>query len=118
MGSYPPAGGHRFESCPRYQEKLFVLTGGFFNLSMLSAMYTVYVLYSPKYDKIYIGMTTNLEMRVFAHNNLPKGWTRKFRPWDLTYKEEYLSKKEATARENALKSYQGREFIRRLIKER
>ena len=85
---------------------------------MLPAMYTVYVLYSPKYDKIYIGMTSHLEMRVFAHNNLPKGWTRKFRPWELIYKEEYLNKQEASDREMALKSYQGREFIRRLIKAR
>ena len=78
-------------------------------------MYTVYVLHSPKYDKIYIGMTTNLEMRIFAHNNLPKGWTRKFRPWELIYQEEYQNKEEASDREMALKSYKGREFIRRII---
>ncbi|KOH47049.1 GIY-YIG nuclease family protein [Sunxiuqinia dokdonensis] len=45
--------------------------------------YHVYVLHSEKFDKIYVGMTSDLERRVFAHNNLPKGWTKSFRPWKL-----------------------------------
>ncbi|MGD9930821.1 MAG: GIY-YIG nuclease family protein, partial [Mangrovibacterium sp.] len=45
--------------------------------------YHVYVLYSEKFDKIYVGMTSDLEKRVFAHNHLPKGWTKNFRPWSL-----------------------------------
>jgi putative endonuclease len=49
--------------------------------------YFVYVIYSEKHDKIYIGMTSNPEKRVFAHNNLPKGWT-----WKLVYSEEFLTK--------------------------
>ena len=40
----------------------------------------VYAMYSESHNKIYIGMTSNLEKRVFAHNNLPKGWTKKFPP--------------------------------------
>ncbi|RKY53390.1 MAG: hypothetical protein DRP89_06275 [Candidatus Neomarinimicrobiota bacterium] len=47
-------------------------------------MYTTYVLYSEKYDKIYIGFTSNLEGRLLAHNELStKGWTVRFRPWRL-----------------------------------
>ena len=80
-------------------------------------MFTVYVLHSPKYDKLYVGMTSNPEMRIFAHNNLPKGWTKKFRPWVLIYKEEYTTKSEAMTREAQLKSFQGREYIRRKLKE-
>jgi len=34
-------------------------------------MFHVYVLYSVAFDKIYVGMTSDLEKRVFAHNNLP-----------------------------------------------
>ncbi len=53
-------------------------------------MYTVYVLFSPKYEKIYIGFTSDLEKRLLSHNELShKGWTRKFRPWVLIYKEEF-----------------------------
>lgn len=79
-------------------------------------MFTTYVLYSEKYDKIYIGYTSNLQQRLFSHNELAtKGWTISFRPWRLIYKEEYETKSEAMNREKQLKSYQGRMFIRNLI---
>ena len=81
-------------------------------------MFTVYALFSEKHNKIYIGMTSNLEMRVFAHNNLPKGWTASFRPWKLVYTEEFSLKHEALKREKELKSDQGREFIRKIINEK
>ncbi len=72
----------------------------------------VYVIYSEEHNKIYIGMTSNLEKRVFAHNNLPKGWTKSFRPWKLIHSEEYFTKSKALQREKELKSHQGRDFIR------
>ncbi len=78
-------------------------------------MYFVYVIYSNLFDKIYVGMTSNLEKRLFAHNNLPKGWTKHFRPWILVYSEEFSSKSDALKREKTLKSHQGREFIRKEI---
>ena len=78
-------------------------------------MFTVYALFSEKHNKIYVGMTSNLEKRVFAHNNLPKGWTASFRPWILIYTEEFPTKKDAVKREKELKSHQGRNFIRNLI---
>ena len=79
-------------------------------------MYTVYVLYSEKYDKIYIGYTANIEKRILSHNQLAtKGWTIKFRPWKVVYTEEFKTKPEAMKREKELKSYQGRKFIREQI---
>jgi putative endonuclease len=81
-------------------------------------IFTVYVLYSEKFDKIYIGYTSNLEQRLLSHNQLAtKGWTVQFRPWKLLYTEEFQSKTEAMKREKELKSQKGREFIRtKLIK--
>ncbi len=77
-------------------------------------MYTVYILYSRKFDKIYIGMTSNLEQRFLSHNKLStKGWTIKFRPWQIIYKEKYDSKTQALKREKELKSFKGREFIKK-----
>ena len=80
-------------------------------------MYTVYVLYATKYDKIYIGFTSDLKHRLVSHNHLSKkGWTVKFRPWELIYTEEYNNKADSMLREGQLKSAKGREFIRNLIK--
>jgi putative endonuclease len=80
-------------------------------------MYQVYVLYSENYQKIYIGMTSNLEARLKSHNELgTKGWTIKYRPWVIIYTEEMKTKQEALVRERQLKSAKGREFIWSLIK--
>lgn len=55
-------------------------------------MVPVYALFSEKHNKMYIRMTTNLKMRIFDHNNLPKGWTQSIRPWKLVYTKEFCSK--------------------------
>ncbi len=79
-------------------------------------MYIVYVLYSEKYDKIYIGYTSNLEQRLLSHNELgTKGYTLKYRPWKVIHQEVFPTKAEAMKREKQLKSAQGRVFIRQLI---
>ena len=77
--------------------------------------YYTCVLYSKKYDNIYIGYTNNLERRLYFHNKGIKGWTAKYIPWELVYLEEFDSKSDATKREKELKSYQGRKFIREEI---
>ena len=80
-------------------------------------MFTVYVLYSKDFDKIYIGFTSDLGQRLLSHNELgKKGWTIKFRPWQLIYKEEYSEKSDAMKREKQLKIATGRNFIWSLIK--
>lgn len=81
-----------------------------------SFMYTVYVLYSIKFDKIYIGYTSDLEARIKSHNELAtKGWSVRYRPWEVVYTEEYELKSEAMRRERELKSHRGRDFIRIMI---
>jgi putative endonuclease len=79
-------------------------------------MFKVYVLYSEKYNKIYVGMTSNLEERFKSHNELgKKGWTLKFRPWEILYTEEFADKSAALKREKQLNSGHGRNFIRSLV---
>jgi len=80
-------------------------------------MFTVYVLYSKDYNKIYIGFTSDLEQRLLSHNELgQKGWTIKFRPWQLVYNEVFQFKQDAMKREKELKTATGRNFIWSLIK--
>lgn len=82
-------------------------------------MFTVYVLYSIRFNKIYIGYTSNLAQRLLSHNKLSKkGWTVKFRPWKVIHTEEFKNKEDALIREKQLKCGQGREWIRNtLLKE-
>jgi len=75
-------------------------------------MFTVYVLYNGTFGKIYIGYTSNLEQRVKSHNELAtKGWTIKFRPWQVIHTEIFESKQDAMRREKELKSAKGREWV-------
>ncbi len=79
-------------------------------------MFVVYALYSKKYDKIYIGYTSDLITRFHSHNELSrKGYTIKFRPWEVIYVEFHDDKQDAMNREDQLKSSRGRDFIRKLI---
>ena len=79
-------------------------------------MYTVYILYSRAFDKIYIGYTSNLAARLLSHNERgQKGWTRRYRPWEVIYTEEYTGKSQAIMREKELKGAKGREWIRSTI---
>jgi len=77
-------------------------------------MFTVYVLHSQSFDKIYIGFTSDIEKRLFAHNHISnKGWTKNFQPWKIIYTEDFKLKADAMMREKQLKSSKGREFIRK-----
>ena len=79
-------------------------------------MFTVYVLYSRSFDKIYIGYTSDLKERFLSHNELgTKGWTIPYRPWEIIYTETCESKKAAMKREKALKTGGGRRFLRKEI---
>ncbi|MBL7701333.1 MAG: GIY-YIG nuclease family protein [Ferruginibacter sp.] len=80
-------------------------------------MFTVYVLYSKGYDKIYVGFTSDLEQRFLSHNELgKKGWTIKFRPWQIIHTESFELKSDAMKREKELKTATGRNFIWSIIK--
>ncbi len=73
--------------------------------------FVVYILYSTRFDKYYIGYTHNLIERMRSHNELgKKGYTKKYRPWEVVYLEFFKTKKEAMQREKFFKSGKGREW--------
>ena len=80
-------------------------------------MYTVYAIYNRDNDKIYIGQTKDLSERIKMHNNHTlKGFTSRFSGnWTVVYREEVSSRQDALIREKQLKSFRGRESIRKNI---
>ncbi len=79
-------------------------------------MFFVYALYSEKFDKIYIGYSSDVQNRFAAHNDERNtGWTSKYQPWKLIYTEELETKSAALKRERQLKTSRGRDFIRKQI---
>lgn len=80
----------------------------------LFMLYTVYILYSEKFNKHYTGYTSDLVQRLRSHNELGKEWTARYRPWKLIYSKEFESITEAMAHEKWLKTGAGRDFIKSL----
>ena len=79
-------------------------------------MFWVYILFSTRIQKTYVGFTSNLELRIASHNEFgKKDWTSKHRPWTLIHSEIFDSKTEAMAREKFLKSGKGRVWIKELL---
>ena len=78
-------------------------------------MWYVYILYSEKIDRYYVGITDNLEWRLERHN---AGWgkyTKRGIPWKIVYTEEYETKSDALKREKKIKNKKSRKYIEYLI---
>ncbi len=78
--------------------------------------FVTYILFSENHNKIYIGYTSNLIQRFYSHNLLStKGYTLRYRPWEVVFVQFFSTKKEAMKREKELKSSRGRDYIRKQI---
>ncbi|MDO8582102.1 MAG: GIY-YIG nuclease family protein [bacterium] len=78
-------------------------------------MYYVYVLYSKKFDKFYIGFTEDLLQRLSEHKRNNVWTTMRMQDFELAYYEVSRTKKDATIRERQLKTGFGRSYLRRRL---
>jgi len=79
-------------------------------------MYYVYVLFSEKDNKFYIGYTNNLDRRVNGHLKGGVSSTKNRLPLKLIYYEACLNQKDATHRERYLKTTYGKRYLRNRLK--
>ncbi|HRH23117.1 MAG TPA: GIY-YIG nuclease family protein [Candidatus Magasanikbacteria bacterium] len=79
-------------------------------------MYYVYIIYSNKLKKKYIGYTEDLKNRVKQHNQRKVVFTSKGTPWQLIYYESFCNKLDAQEEERFLKTGKGRERLLFLLK--
>jgi len=78
-------------------------------------MFYVYVLYSAEYDKIYIGQTNDIGIRIERHNSGKVKSTKAYIPWELVHYEKFPTRSEAMKRGKELKSHRGRDYIRKNV---
>ena len=71
-------------------------------------MYYVYVLFSEKDKKLYVGHTNNLKRRIVEHQSGKSLATKNRQPVRLIYYEFYLRWSDAKRREKYLKGGNGR----------
>ena len=80
-------------------------------------MYYTYILYSPTFNKFYIGQTAHLVRRLEQHNTQDKNsFTAKYRPWVLATSFHVDSRSIAMKIEKYLKK-KNRAFIVKVINE-
>ena len=79
-------------------------------------MFFVYVLRSKTSGRLYIGHTSDLTQRLGQHNHGVTKSTKNRGPWELVHREEFGMRGEAMRRERFLKSGQGREELKKLLK--
>ena len=77
--------------------------------------YTVYILYSISVDRYYVGQSSNLENQLKRHNQGKSKHTKSGIPWTLKYKESFVSRSEAMAREKDIKGSESRVQLVRTI---
>lgn len=79
-------------------------------------MYSVYILFSTKDNKLYIGITENLSRRLKEHRYGKVESTESRRPLKLIHYETFIDKKDAERREKYLKGGNGRKNLKIMLK--
>ncbi len=75
----------------------------------------MYILYSEKLDKYYVGVCIDLERRLYEHSIGHSKFTSTGVPWIIAYKEEFETLQEAKKRESQIKKMKSRKYIVELI---
>ena len=79
-------------------------------------MHTVYILRSVNYpERLYIGLTTDLNKRLTAHNTDSSTYSKRYSPWELETSISLKDKKTAEDLEGYLKSGSGFAFLKKRL---
>ena len=80
--------------------------------------FSIYILYSEKADRYYVGQTSNLNKRLFDHNHpvVNSKYTSKYIPWKLCF-SVYVSEErgDAVKVEQFIKKQKSRLFLQKII---
>ncbi len=80
-------------------------------------MACVYILFSKKLNKHYIGACKDLERRLYEHNIGHSKFTKTGMPWELKYSEDYEDLGTAKKREQEIKKKKSRKYVEALIEQ-
>lgn len=78
--------------------------------------YSVYAIKSAVDGRIYVGMTSNLSIRLKWHNAGYERSTKAYCPWVLVYREVCADRQSARQREKYWKSGTGKEKLKKMTR--
>ncbi|MGQ0827975.1 MAG: GIY-YIG nuclease family protein [Bacteroidota bacterium] len=76
-------------------------------------MHYVYLLYSIRFERFYVGYTSNIQERIKQHNVSKVKSTKAFVPWTMVYFEKFEIMEGALKREKYFKTAAGRRGTQR-----
>ena len=77
--------------------------------------YCVYIIYSEKLDRYYVGYSENITIRLEQHNKGLSAFTAKVSDWKIVYQKSFPTRQQAHQREKKIKSKKSRKYIQWLI---
>jgi putative endonuclease len=77
--------------------------------------YSLYILKSQSAEKYYTGISANPELRLSYHNTIEKGFTSRYRPWEIVFTKEYESKEIAHQVELEIKSWKSKKMLEKIL---
>ena len=78
-------------------------------------VFWVYILRSLQGSKYYVGQSEDPDRRLYYHNTVEKGFTSRYRPWELVWRKAYPTRSEAKKIEGMIKSWKNKILIKELI---
>jgi putative endonuclease len=78
-------------------------------------MYYMYILWSEKSNKYYIGSTKDVAVRLAQQNAGKSASTRNYLPWKLVYTESFNTIGEARQREQQIKSWKNPKYMEKIL---
>ena len=81
----------------------------------ISMAYSLYILQSEIKQTYYIGSSDEPHRRTKYHNSESKGYTQRYRPWNIVYTHPFDTKQEAQKAERIVKKWKSKKMIRLLI---
>ncbi len=80
-------------------------------------MYYVYILFSKKDKKFYIGLTQDLKRRISEHRQGKVYTTYRFNDFALIFYEAFISEIDARRREKYFKTTKGKRTLKIMLRE-
>ena len=78
-------------------------------------MFIVYIIYSIRLNRYYVGYSQDVQKRLDEHNSGISDFTAKTNDWQLRYTESFADGKRAISREKEIKNKKSRKYIEWLI---
>jgi len=78
-------------------------------------LFFVYIIYSLRLDKYYVGYTIDIEKRLAEHNGGVSTFTSKAIDWELKWVKKFESREKAMNEERKIKAKKSRKYIEWLV---